>query len=237
MGVGPVAFVLGGIILVTVMSTSCGAFCCLFMMPGSGRGGKALPPRERPPGFGQAHQRHPIGFASQEARAGWWDKSAEEKRWFDQLGQTRELYLSDIPERERQMGPWVFGKGGLLGDPEKRKIQVQGRPSPKGLSTHPGDGSAASVRYELAGSVHAFRTAVALNDTADNAAGDGVQFEILGDGNTLAISKVIERKGDYDVCYLDVSRVHTLELRVYAVGAHVGCHAVWLEPRILQRKE
>jgi hypothetical protein len=228
---------------VVIVFFSCGGLGIYFLRGGRPAQPVAAAPPIRPPAVpqppaqAQAQPRAPFGFADRGGRQRWSDETADEKQWVAQLGPTDVVYLSDLPELELQMGPWPFGKAGSLGDPMQRPIQVQGQRSLKGLSTHPRDMASTTVRYQLPGNAVAFRAAVALNDTAENFAGNGVQFEVLGDGAPLALSRVIERKGDFDVCYLDVSRAQILELKTYTLRSHFGCHTVWLEPRILQRKQ
>src|SRR5262249_22779310 len=61
-------------------------------------------------------------------------------------------------------------------------------------------------------------------------------FTIWGDGKKLFESKNIAhnhfRTQD---CAVGVSGVDILELRVHAIGHNSGVHAVWVEPRLLQR--
>jgi hypothetical protein len=179
----------------------------------------------------------PNAFTGGADRQSWFEETATEKDWLDKNGPVVVVYLSDLAEIDVQMGPWQFGRGGLLGDPGNKRIQVQGRPSPKGLGTHPWDQSSTSVRYKLGPNALAFRAAVALNDTAENFPGNGVLFEVLGDGKSLAVSKQINRKDEFDVCHVDLRGVRVLELKTRTLNSHFGCHTVWLEPRILQRKQ
>ncbi len=198
--------------------------------PGPGR---AAPGDAAP---GDAAKPGPFGFAGAKDRDFWNEDTPAERDWLDKNKPVEVQFLTDLPEFDVQMGPWQFGKHGDLGAPGGKRITVQGRLSDKGLGVHPWDRSTTSVRYRLGRTALAFRAAVALNDTAENFGDHGVIFEVLGDGRSLAVSRPIKARDDFDTCHLDVRGIDVLELRATTTGSHFGCHAVWLDPRVIRRK-
>jgi len=148
-------------------------------------------------------------------------------------GKWSEVYLSDMKEFDVQMGPWKFGKNGVLGDPNNTAIVAGKKKSPKGLGMHPTVTHAVRVRYALGKQAAKFDGAVALNEYPAPCPGK-VTFEVLGDNKVLWTSKPIQTRGDIQECKVDVSTVSILELRVTVTGNEWNAHAVWLEPRLLK---
>jgi S1-C subfamily serine protease len=144
------------------------------------------------------------------------------------------VFLSDLQEFDVLSGPWRVSKGGQLGDPDHRLIQVNGIRSPKGLSMHPPDKDYASVKYRLGKQARLFKAEAALNDTAAMPPAAAV-FEVWGDGRRLWRSQPVNKPKDPRKCQVDIHAVEVLELRVYATGFHFNLHAVWVEPRLLQK--
>jgi S1-C subfamily serine protease len=145
-------------------------------------------------------------------------------------------YLSDLKEIDVRAGPWPLSKNGLIG-PEKNPIAVGGARSPKGLGLHPPDRPGyAAARYRLGKQAAVFKAAVALNDTAQLVASQAV-FEVYGDDKRLWQSAPVGKGVKAQECSVDVSGVDVLELRVTSQGSHFGLHAVWLEPRLLQKAD
>jgi hypothetical protein len=60
-------------------------------------------------------------------------------------------------------------------------------------------------------------------------------FEIYGDGKSLWTSRPVQEPRDIQEFNISVSGVEVLELRVVAERVNHGLHAVWVEPRLLQR--
>jgi hypothetical protein len=146
------------------------------------------------------------------------------------------LYLSDVDPFEVHPGPWPVSPGGVIG-PDNNPITVAGVRSPKGLGMHPPDGpGAASARYRLGKKAAVFKAAVALNDTAQIVVSRAV-FEVYGDGKLLWQSAAVGKGTPPQECRVDVSGVDVLELRVTSEGSHIGLHAVWVEPRLLQKAD
>jgi hypothetical protein len=144
------------------------------------------------------------------------------------------VYLADLLEFDVKNGPWQFTKIGNVGD-NLHPIQVNGVVSPKGLGMHPPNAPDwAAARYRLNKEAAVFRAAVALNDTANDMRSTAV-FEVYGDGELLWRSKPVARPHRPQQCKVDVLGVDVLELRVRARGSYWGLHAVWVEPRLLQR--
>jgi hypothetical protein len=152
------------------------------------------------------------------------------------FAQKPRVYLSDLPEFGAQAGPWPFGKNGRNGD--GKPIRVNGTLSPKGLSMHPPWApSFASVRYRLGKQVAQLRAMVAINETS-NWCWSPATFTVLGDGKTLWQSVGIAHNHTHTQdCRVDVSGVDVLELRVQCVNGSNGVHAVWVEPRLLQKAD
>lgn len=145
------------------------------------------------------------------------------------------VFLSDLEEFDVRSGPWSFSKNGQLGDPENKIIQVNGYRSAKGLSMHPPDGGDyASACFRLGKQASLFRSEVALNDSTNLVVSAAV-FEVWGDGKQLWQSKPVNQTRHSHRCRVDVSAVDVMELRVMSTGSHVGLHAVWYEPRLLEK--
>jgi hypothetical protein len=149
-------------------------------------------------------------------------------------GEWSEVYLSDMTEFDVKMGPWKFGKNGVLGDPGNKAIAIGAKKYPKGLSMHPAQSGAVRVRYALGKKAAKFVASVALNEYPTPAQGQ-VTFEVLGDNKVLWTSKPIQNRGDIQECKVDVSTVSILELRVTVSGSYWNAHAVWLDPRVLKK--
>jgi hypothetical protein len=155
-------------------------------------------------------------------------------------------YLSDLPEFDVKDGPWKFTKNGMTGEKGTTPITVAGIASPKGLGMHPPfpfRDAWASAKYRLGKKGVTFKAAVAINDQrspfGDNKVfhGGEATFEVIGDDLTLWESKPMNRMKEFQECAVDLVGVEVLELRVRAKGPHLGLHAVWLEPRVLLKKE
>jgi hypothetical protein len=143
------------------------------------------------------------------------------------------VYLTDLQEYAVRMGPWNFGKGGRLGNPENSPISVADRPSPHGLGMHPpGPPHCARVCYALGGRAAIFKTAVGYNDYKPNPACGPARFEVVGDGRLLWRSQTVKERNVLQQAELDVSGVQVLEVRVCGEGYMFGSHAVWFEPRL-----
>jgi hypothetical protein len=146
------------------------------------------------------------------------------------------FYLSDLEQFNVKSGPWPVSKNGLLGDPEQKAIQVNGIRSPKGISMHPPDGSYAAASYRLGKQASLLKADVALNDST-NLVFDAAVFEVWGDGKRLWQSKPIHETKKSEECRVDMSGIDILELRVNSTRSHFGLHAVWIEPRLLQKAD
>jgi mono/diheme cytochrome c family protein len=144
-------------------------------------------------------------------------------------------YLSNLTEIESKAGPWPFAKNGDTGNGEA--ITVNGETSPKGLGLHPPSQGNAAVRYRLDKKAAVFKGAVALDDRSNVILGQAI-FEVRGDGKRLWRSKAVNKSHiDPQEFSLNVSGVTLLDLYVLAPGNHIGLHAVWIEPRLLQKKD
>jgi serine/threonine protein kinase len=160
-------------------------------------------------------------------------------------GEGKVQYLSDMQEFGVKVCAGRFDKDGelgyLAGNPPSRRILVNGKEFPHGLSMVPESNTYAGVKYTLAKKAQLFRASVALNDSAGASGrppGDGriptaVTFQVLGDGKDLWSSKPVDVARRVQECKVDVTGVDVLELRVDCPGSGVNAQAVWLEPRIL----
>jgi len=143
------------------------------------------------------------------------------------------VWLSDMDPFEVRAGPWPPSGKGTIG-PDRKPIEVDGVASPKGLGMHPPDNpGAAFARYRLGKQAAIFKTMVALNDTATIVQSQAV-FEVYGDGKRLWQSGPVNKGTRAQECSVVVSEIDVLELRVSSQGSHLGLHAVWLDPRLLQ---
>jgi hypothetical protein len=145
-------------------------------------------------------------------------------------------YLADLQEFDVKSGEWPFTKDGTTGN--KDPIKVHRNLSPKGLGMHPpANPAVASVKYHLGKQAAVFKTVVAINDTATFCWTPAI-FSVWGDGKELFSSKNIAHNHfRTEECTVDVSGVDVLELRVRTIGLNTGVHAVWVEPRVLQRAD
>jgi hypothetical protein len=146
------------------------------------------------------------------------------------------VYLSDLRAVTVRAGPWPLSTNGVIA-PERHPITVHGTRSPKGLGMHPPDApSYAAASYRLDKQAAVFKAGVGLNDTVPGGRNQAV-FEVYGDGQRLWQSAPVGKDTPLHECSLAVADVNVLELRVASRGSHFGMHAVWVEPRLLQRAD
>ncbi len=146
---------------------------------------------------------------------------------------TPRIFLSDLEEYNVKPGLWPFTNNGRLGDPDDNIIVINSFKSPKGLSMHPPEQDYAAASYRLRKQAALFRAEVALNDSSTPLS--AAVFEVWGDGKRLWRSKAINQLIYSQRCRIDVSKVDVLELRVNSTGSPFGLHAVWYEPRLLEK--
>jgi hypothetical protein len=144
-------------------------------------------------------------------------------------------FLSDLQEFDVKAGPWGFAKNGNVGVIGHR-IKVQGVASPKGLGMFPPERNYAAVKYRLGRKAARFKAAAAVSDEVE-AQHSAPVFEVLGDGRSLWRSAPVRGPRQPQECNLNVSGVDVLELRVHCDGSNFGVHAVWFEPRLLQKAD
>lgn len=136
-------------------------------------------------------------------------------------------------------GEWPFTKDGTTGNPKsKDPIRVKRTPSPKGLGMHPPAAPGfASAKYKLDKQAALFKTIVAVDDRT-NFCWEPSIFTVYGDGKKLFESgKIAHNHARTQECTVNVTGVDVLELRVRSPGHNAGMHAVWVEPRVLQRTD
>jgi S1-C subfamily serine protease len=143
------------------------------------------------------------------------------------------IYLSDLDEYNVKSGLWPFTNNGKLGDPDDHIILINGYKSPKGISMHPPKLDYATASYRLRKQAALFRAEVGLNDSSTPLS--AAVFEVWGDGKRLWKSKAIDQLIYSQRCRVDVSKVDVLELRVSSTGSAYGLHAIWYEPRLLEK--
>lgn len=143
------------------------------------------------------------------------------------------VYLSDLPEEKPVVGFGAFGKNGQMGF-QSLRIVVNGKPSPKGLSTHAKAKGQASVGYFLGGQYATFKTEVAVNDNAVGKFKSSLTFIIKGDGKELWRSTEVTKAAVTQAAEISVAGVQKLELIVDCPGAYDYAQAVWIEPRLFK---
>jgi hypothetical protein len=145
-------------------------------------------------------------------------------------------YLSDMEECFVQAGQWPFSKGGLLN--EDRLIRVSGKRSPHGLSMHPPAAPGyAAAKYHLGREAALFKAVVAIDDSSTWCFSPAT-FRVLGDDRELwASGPIAHNHARSQECAVDVTGVDVLQLRVQVANGNMGVHAVWVEPRLLQRAD
>jgi eukaryotic-like serine/threonine-protein kinase len=150
-------------------------------------------------------------------------------------------FLSELEPFDVTPGEWPI-KTGDTGNGQP--IKVGGVLSPHGLGMHPpanlggppsGAPKCASVKYRLGKEAELFKATVAIDDTT-KWCWSPATFTVLGDGKELWQSRFIShthaRSQD---CQVIVKGVDVLELRVHVANGNQGVHAVWVEPRVLQK--
>lgn len=144
-------------------------------------------------------------------------------------------YLSDLQEFDVKADIWGFARNGNVGVVGHR-IKVNGVPSPKGLGMFPPANSYSAVKYRLGRRAALFKAVAAISDEVERQDSAPV-FEVLGDGRRLWQSAPVRRPRQPQECSIDVTGVDVLELRVHCDGSNFGVHAVWVEPRVLQKAD
>jgi hypothetical protein len=142
-------------------------------------------------------------------------------------------FLSRLKEFDVEKGPWPVRKGD---NGEGQPIRVGGVLSPHGLGMHPpGAPGHASARFHLGKQAALFRATVAINDTS-NWCFSPATFTVWGDGKELWRSQwIAHNHTKRQQCQVQVKGIKLLELRVECVNGNTGVHAVWVEPRVLQK--
>lgn len=142
-------------------------------------------------------------------------------------------FLSDLPEENPVVGLGSFGKNGQMGYMDL-SILVNGKPSPKGLSTHAVTKGQASVRYSLGGQYARFKTEAALHDRTIGKFKLSLTFLIKGDGRELWRSPEVRAAGATYAADVSVAGVQRLELIVDCPGETAWAQTVWVEPRLFK---
>lgn len=140
-------------------------------------------------------------------------------------------YLIDLNEFDVKAGQWNFGKGVLCGGDDV-PIRINEKQSLFGLGMLPPSNGMFSVKYRLAKAAKTFAASVALNDTVSKEAGTAVTFMLFADGKQIWASKPVKHPRQSQPCFVSVSGVEVLELRVNCPGDHFFEHAVWIDPYI-----
>ncbi len=141
------------------------------------------------------------------------------------------VWLSDLPERNAQVGWGSFGKHGWAGfDPAP--ISIFGLASPQGLGLHP-DGH---VEYVLGKRYRTFRGTAGMDDSAEPRSQRPIDFRVLGDGKLLWELRGLHGRSDSQPCLLDITGVDVLRLEVIyrpgTKGDQGHAHAVWIDPYV-----
>ena len=112
------------------------------------------------------------------------------------------------------------------------KLKRDGEEIPHSIFLHPPTKGSSEVSYPLAGKKVAFRTAVAIIAIGDDARdpATATTFEVLGDGQSLWMSKPATKANTYETCELQLDKVKKLTLRVACPGPNTCARAVWYEP-------
>lgn len=144
------------------------------------------------------------------------------------------VYLSDLPETDVVNGATPFAKNGKRD--ENSRIKVTNVHSPKGISMLPNPAPAvASVKYNIGKQAALFKATIAIDDSSGRVWSPAI-FSVYGDGKELFKSGHVTTDAPRGKeISVDVAKVDVLELRVQCVGHNHGVHAVWAEPRLLQR--
>jgi Zn-dependent protease with chaperone function len=144
-------------------------------------------------------------------------------------------FLADLEAFDVRSGPWPVTKGDCgNGQP----IQFGGARSRHGLGMHPPAAPAyTSAKFCLGKQAELFKATAAINDTTRWCWSPAV-FTVHGDGKELWRSVWIAHNHTHSQkCRVSVAGVDVLQLRVECVNNNPGVHAVWLEPRVLQKSD
>jgi hypothetical protein len=149
----------------------------------------------------------------------------------------QEIFLSDLPEQN--VDAHHFGKNGELGFPEastESRIVVRGAFAQKGISTTPVGNGRCSVTYDVPPGSLVFKAIAAMNDSAD----PGIQvtpctFKVLTGDKVLWISPPLRGRGAVAECNIQLKGCRSVALIVECPGIHNCAHAVWIDPRFLQK--
>jgi predicted Zn finger-like uncharacterized protein len=189
---------------------------------------KGGPPRRKPKGAGRQYEEADPSVLA--------PKDADPKL----APAGKAVFLSDLAEFGAKGFPayWAFGKNGKVGltlKPEA-KVVVNGKNWEKGLGTIPENGTYARVCYSLGGRASTLEGAVALSEDEKDRPRSATRWLVLGDGKVLWRSQAIAEFGVTEDFKIDVANVNVLELRAYTEGPNHGCHAVWLDPRVMVKE-
>lgn len=140
-----------------------------------------------------------------------------------------QVFLSDLPEQDADVGHGTFGKNGECGY-EGNKIKLRGVLSPKGISIHPPSKGSSRVTYVVPDTCAQFDVTVGINDTGGRQASP-VVFKVFGDERLIWESKPLLGAGKSEVCSVPIEQGTTkLVLVVQCQGAQRSAHAVWCDP-------
>jgi len=147
-------------------------------------------------------------------------------------------YLTDMQEFDVKMGPWGFGKHGVIGTVVYSEIRLGTQAFPHGLGMVPPAKGYSSVKYRLEKKYDTFVSAAMIDGHGGQvkAAVSPLVFGVAGDGKLLWRSAPVRLAEKVQGCRINVRRVDVLELRVYCPGAYEGAHAAWLDPYVLEAK-
>ena len=154
-----------------------------------------------------------------------------------ETGNTAQVFLADLPEKEVNIEYGALGKNGDAGH-DDLKVIFNGVSVQHGLAMHPLANKPVSVTYDLSEQdASAFRAAVGLADTAGSYRLEHhlvLIFRVVGDGRELWRSKPVLRAGAPEICNIDIKGVKMLSLHVDCLDDHKWAHAVWVDPVLVK---
>lgn len=147
---------------------------------------------------------------------------------------TREIFLSDLPERDVSTAD-PFGKNGSLGyllASKEQRITVRGQVAEKGISMVPFGNGRSSVTYDVPQGFATFKAVAAMNDSADPAIQvTPCTFKVLCADKVLWESPPLRGRGAVAECSVQLKGCSEVTLIVECPGLHNCAHAVWVDPR------
>jgi hypothetical protein len=146
----------------------------------------------------------------------------------------KDLFLSDLTEKDVVVGWGHFGKNGWLGYSERDgRVRVKNRLYGKALSMHGVSGGVAKVTYEVPAGYDHFDGVAAISDTVDGRQRTPLTLKLIGDDCLLWSSKPLFGGGTAQRCNVSLKGSKRITLVVECPGENGWAQAVWCDPHFV----